>query len=746
MPAINRSRAGRAEPKLERRFLRQLAAPTVLVMIGVGLTASFGLFWAAWESDRISVARQVRTADAALDYTLRDLVLQQKSDAVWTPLVRTLEAPVPDRAWLAQNTGSWLFDNFNLQEMYILGRQDRPVFASIAGEPVDADAFGRRAAAVAGLLRDLRAHRAPAGQPVGAVAMPLHVAGIADIGGQPAFVSVMAIGEPGPPLRLTDDVMVNIRVLDADFLHSIARRYMLSDLHFVRAGRPAQSRYVIPLTSYDGAALGSLVWTPELPGSRILRVLMPISAILVAILYGLILWLIVRLWRAVKAQSLAITELQASEAQAQHLASHDVLTGLANRALLDDRLDQAMTGARRGELVALLALDLDRFKNVNDTFGHAAGDGLLKQVAARLGGLLRPTDTIARVGGDEFCIVLTDIRVDIDVEALCQRILSAIRRPFEVFGREVFVGMSIGVALAPEVTLDRGELLRKADIALYAAKAAGRNCARFFNTTMDESVKVRQQIEDDLRHALDHGGQLFLDYQPQIDARSHEIIGLEALVRWNHPDLGIVPPGRFVAVAEDTGLIDALGAWVIGEAARAAARWPDLFMAVNLSPVQFRAADFADRVIAIVAAAGCAPSRIELEITERVLLDDDEHCKSTLDRLRRAGFRIALDDFGSGYSSLSYLRRFTVDKIKIDRSYTESLGQNADSAAIVTSVVTLGRMLGLTVAAEGVETHDQLQALADAGCHELQGYLFSKPVSMAEVEAMLAVPQADGVA
>jgi diguanylate cyclase (GGDEF)-like protein len=532
--------------------------------------------------------------------------------------------------------------------------------------------------------------------------------------------------------------MVNVLPLDSALLENIADRYILDDLHFSKAPQSRVKEREIALQSVDGKKFGYLVWQPELPGTKILHVLVPTSLGLVSILIALIGFLSRMLWRAARSQAGVMTELRASEAQAQHLAFHDVVTGLANRALFDDRLDQAMARAQRGACVALLALDLDRFKHVNDTLGHQAGDALLRELGGRLSTLLRPSDTVARVGGDEFNILLCDINGSHDVLDVSQRILNSVRQPFAIFGREVFVGISIGVALSPENTTDRGELLREADVALYVAKAAGRDCVRCFTPAMDDSVKLRSQTEDELREALGCPGQLCLYFQPEVRAATRQIIGLEALLRWNHPTRGLIPPDQFIPIAEDTGLINQIGEWVLGEAARTAVRWPGLFMAVNLSPVQFRTTGFAETVIRIVKEAGCEPSRIELEITERVLLDDDERCHETVRTLRMAGFRIALDDFGSGYSSLSYLRRFTVDKIKIDRSYTENLGQTVDSAAIVTSVINLGRLMGLTVTAEGVETHDQMKALRAAGCEELQGYLFSKAVLESDLGTLFA--------
>lgn len=433
----------------------------------------------------------------------------------------------------------------------------------------------------------------------------------------------------------------------------------------------------------------------------------------------------------------AILRLQASEAQANHLAFHDLLTGLPNRAKFNDHFVRALAAARRGRSCALILLDLDRFKHVNDHFGHLAGDALIQEFAHRLDSLLGERDMVARLGGDEFAVLVDGVRDTADADLFCERIRRAVDRPFQVLGNQAHVGVSMGVVIAPLSGTERTELLRKADIALYAAKGAGRDRHRHFNHEMDAGVRLRAEIEEDLREALANNTGLHMAYQPLVNDHGR-VIGVEALLRWEHPQRGTISPAQLIPIAEETGLIGPLGDWILEQACRASLGWPDLFVAVNFSPVQFRSPQFADRVIGIVAACGADPRRIEIEVTEGVLIDDDENVRGALRRFRAAGLRIALDDFGTGYSSLSYLRRFDVDKIKIDRSFIQHLGQAADSAAIITAVITLGHAMGLTVTAEGVETDEQLRFLQQSGCNELQGYYFSAPVSATQVDALLA--------
>jgi diguanylate cyclase (GGDEF)-like protein len=455
--------------------------------------------------------------------------------------------------------------------------------------------------------------------------------------------------------------------------------------------------------------------------------MIPVLLAALSVVGTLIGWL---LWRIRRSRG----ELEASKAEAQHLAFHDSLTGLPNRALFEDRLSLALS--KRGAQVAVLLLDLDRFKTVNDTLGHQAGDLLICEFGERLSALTREGDTIARLGGDEFGILVEETSLR-DVEGLAERIVADIRRPFELLGARVYVGTSVGIAVATEAGADPLELVRLADIALYGAKDGGRSTYRLFNPAMDDNVRLRRTIEDDLRNAVASGDGLALHYQPQVGNHG-QIVGLEALLRWTHPDRGVIAPNCFIPVAEETGLMIPLGEWVMREACNACREWPKLFVALNLSPVQFRAPDFYQRLTSIVRETGADPHRIQLEVTERVLLDDDDSVRSILEKLREAGFKIVLDDFGTGYSSLSYLRKFTVDKIKIDGSFVQHLGEAGDSAAIVSAVLALGWAMGLTVAAEGVETADQCTFLEAAGCKEMQGHYFSPAVPRDQIEELFA--------
>ncbi|WP_426956525.1 putative bifunctional diguanylate cyclase/phosphodiesterase [Muricoccus radiodurans] len=417
--------------------------------------------------------------------------------------------------------------------------------------------------------------------------------------------------------------------------------------------------------------------------------------------------------------------------RATHLASHDTLTGLPNRALLQDRLRQAVVGfrRRRSGTLCVLCLDLDHFKEVNDTLGHAAGDALLVEVALRLSACLRESDTLARLGGDEFAIVQTDVAQPHGSAALAGRLVAALQKSFDLDGHVVQIGVSIGVAVAesPE-DADPIRLMQEADLALYAMKEDGRNGYRYFESPMNATLQARRALEADLRAAM-AGGTLRLHFQPQVDLATRQVTGAEALLRWQHPVRGNVPPDAFIPLAERTGLIVPIGAWVLEEACRTAMTWDaPLKIAVNVSAVQFRHAGFLETVRRALDVTGLPAGRLELEITESLLLADTDEILATLNRLRDMGVAIAMDDFGTGYSSLSYLQRFRFDKVKIDRAFIRGLGEDPRAAAIVRAIVGMTEALGIRANAEGVETEAQALRLVEEGCAEVQGWLFGRPV------------------
>jgi diguanylate cyclase (GGDEF)-like protein len=428
-----------------------------------------------------------------------------------------------------------------------------------------------------------------------------------------------------------------------------------------------------------------------------------------------------------------ITEQRQSEVKIEYMAHHDALTELANRVLLNARLETALG---REEMVAVHHLDLDQFKAVNDTFGHHAGDKLLKVVAERLCGLIRETDTIGRMGGDEFVIVQAPIADPADATSLAQRVIKLLSEPYDIDGHQAVIGASIGISVGPGDGMSPEKLLRNADLALYRAKGDGRGTFRFFEPVMDLQMQTRRVMEQDLRKALP-AGEFELHYQPVVNLASNEISGFEALIRWNHPTKGMISPAAFIPLAEEIGFIVPMGEWVIRQACTTAAQWPDnLHIAVNISAVQFRNPGLMQVITGALAASRLDPARLEIEITETVLLHNKEATLAVLHQLRALGIRIAMDDFGTGYSSLTYLQSFPFDKIKIDRSFVKDITENSGSLNIVRAVAALANGMGMTATAEGVETKEQLDRIASEGCTEMQGFLFSKPLPAREIERL----------
>lgn len=438
-----------------------------------------------------------------------------------------------------------------------------------------------------------------------------------------------------------------------------------------------------------------------------------------------------------------ITEEIEAKARIEHISHHDALTGLANRHRLNHFLDIRLKADLSSDRpVFVLALDLDRFKPINDTFGHATGDRVLREIAGTLTSCTREADMVARLGGDEFVVVATDCRTRDQAERLCQRLIERINQPNSIAGNELNVGVSIGIACAPYDGLTSDDLLRFADIALYEAKSSGRNRYQFYEPAMNERIMERRQLELDMREALCTKA-FHLVFQPRYEAATRHIVGAEALVRWNHPTRGPLSPGCFIPLAEETGFIVELSDWVLGEACMNALSWADdLMVSVNLSTVEFQRNDLVARIASVLKRTGIAPQRLELEITESVMLEDAASALTTMKQLKALGIRLSMDDFGTGYSSLSYLRNYPFDGIKIDRSFIAELDQSQSSEAIVTAIIRMGHALSLTVTAEGIETVAQLGKLTELACDQAQGFYLGRPMAPHQFKQIAAEARA----
>jgi diguanylate cyclase (GGDEF)-like protein len=432
-----------------------------------------------------------------------------------------------------------------------------------------------------------------------------------------------------------------------------------------------------------------------------------------------------------------VTAAIKAEARISHLARHDALTDLPNRVLFQEKLDEALVRVSRGERVAVMCLDLDRFKAVNDTLGHSVGDELLKLVAERLRACVREGDTVSRLGGDEFAIIQPSGEQPTGATALASRVIDSLSAPYTIAGHEIVIGTSIGISIAPDDGDTADQLLKNADLAMYRAKSDGRGVFRFFEPAMDAKMRARREMELELRTAQTNA-EFVIFYQPLVNVTVGKVVGFEALLRWRSPARGLVPPSEFIALAEEIGLIVPIGNWVLKQACAEAAKWPsDIKIAINLSPVQFKSDRLVLDIVSALGASGLSPQRLELEITESVMLQETETTLEILRQIKALGVSISMDDFGTGYSSLSYLRKFPFDKIKIDQSFIRDLSDAHDSVAIVRAVMGLGSSLGMVTMAEGVETAEQLRTLRAEGCTEVQGFLFSPAVPADEIDALV---------
>jgi len=705
-----------------KRFRMRVLLPGAVILLITAVLCGGALLAAGRGTDSLSLMAQQGEVFRVTIRGLDDLSLAQESVGLCEPCIGEASSADPDPASL-HDVGTRLYDLYDVQETYVLDSRNRPVYASVQRRLAAPAAYQRVAPEVDRFVKLARGEikrpsgrsnlneRLPGSPPEPLVFPPvpglsdepmtafpsvqttssvIHATDLVRIGDRVAFVSAMRMArssEDNPEATAEAPMLVSLRYIDEKFLLNAAQTNYLMEARLADSLEPRAGETSTPLMNSDGVPLINVFWKPMLGGNMVINALLIPAAGVFVVISLLVLLMALRMRRLMKSDDehlaeleQAHVELKAKEAQAHHLAYHDVLTGLPNRALFNDNADKAATRARHGEKVAIVLLDLDRFKNVNDRFGHFAGDALIQEVARRLSRVLDRRDAVARLGGDEFAI----------------------------------------------------------DIALYRAKADGRDCYRFFTDSMDETVQLRAVLESDLRVAMATGTDLSVHYQPLVDSKAGKVTGLEALLRWHHPSRGWIAPQLFVPVAEETGLIGALGDWVLREACKVANEWPDLSIAVNLSPIQFCDEGFAKRTCAIVREAGVRANQIEFEVTESVVLDQNDGVRGALRRLRSEGFRIALDDFGTGYSSLSYLREFDVDRIKIDRSFVQGLGQSVDAGAIVTAVVTLGHAMGLQVTAEGVETSDQEDFLRGAGCNVLQGFLFSRAVPANQLRDSLA--------
>jgi diguanylate cyclase (GGDEF)-like protein len=718
-----------------RSLSRQFTVLVVsIAVVAIAIIAAFTA-WSVSRVDSETLTRQTGFVSFALTEQLKTLPVQQTSATTWDEAVREVKAA--NAAWISDNLTIWMGTYFGHNRDYVLNEHDRPVQLMKDGKLVGNEAFDHDKPTIGPLLARLRAAMQTASAGLQNSTDAISSLGAKDVvllDGQPAMVSVVpiipdtsaVIQAPG-----TEYLHVAIRYIDQKMVDGMAEEFALAGAHMSKQAESGFWTASVPVVNGVGKVLGHVVWSRYRPGLALIQEAAPALAVGLFMAFALVAYMLRRLRRT-------SIQLQASEAQTQFLAFHDTLTGLPNRALFEDRLDRSLAlGRREGQRLALLCLDLDRFKNINDTLGHPAGDELVRQVARRLSGCVREIDTVARLGGDEFAIIQVDVRDEREAEALAQRIAAEFVKPFDLLGDPAFVSASIGIAMSQGDGSGRDDMLRKSDIALYEAKSQGRARYQLFAGDMDDVLRRRRAIERDLRVALESGTEIKAVYQPLFANNGKKLVGAEALARWDHPVHGTLSPEVFIGIAEERGLIEQLGEFILRQACTFAVETGLPWVAVNVSPVQFRNERIVDRVMAILLQTGLPPQRLQLEITESVLLENSGMADRLIASFREQGIRIALDDFGTGYSSMSYLRRYGVDKLKIDRSFVQELGISDDANAIVRAMVNLGRALHMQVTAEGVETVEQRDHLSAIGCHELQGFLLSRPIASDRLAALL---------
>jgi diguanylate cyclase (GGDEF)-like protein len=722
------------------RFSVGVLLPVIVSLVGAAVGVLGFVLWSAKGVDERALARQTGLAQHVVETELKRIPHNQESVTIWDDSIyNTKLAFDPD--WIDANLGIWMHEYFGHDDTMVLDDRNQPIYVMSEGVRVG---LGRAAALLPNIemlianLRRLIAEGGVTAYEEGRADHPPRVAALRSVDGVPSLVSVAPIiSDTGAIAQDPGTLYLHVSLvrLNGEYGNRIGEQYQIPDAGFFLYPDTSNGRTgLFPLTDSAGRFVTFFQWTPATPGRDLLYQTLPViaGALLIAGLVAAVL--AHQLWRKSRA-------LEVGRADAEHRAAHDHLTGLPNRVSFEHMLGHALVQRRsRDRRLSVLMLDLDRFKQVNDTLGHRAGDDLIQAVGQRLSQMIGSGDTLARLGGDEFAIVHFHQPGLTGVLDLSQRIIDAVGKPFDIFGSEAFVGVSIGIATAESNEADAHELTRKADIALYEAKSSGRNRAVVFEESMNEFLQNRKTIEVELRDALRRNDQLSVAFQP-LFGRDGQILGAEALARWTHPRLGQISPAHFVPVAEATGLIDQLGAFVLRTACTMGAKWPGLTFAVNISPVQLRDPAFPRSVFELLKQTGMRPEDLELEITEGILLEEASDAAEALHLFRSAGIKIALDDFGTGYSSLNYLKRYPVDRIKIDRSFVSQLAPGSVSVAIVQAMVTLAHALHIDVTAEGVETHEQAKVLNDLGCNIYQGFLFSAAVTPSALEALMSQPR-----
>jgi diguanylate cyclase (GGDEF)-like protein len=727
---------------LDKRWVGDQLVAVVGLLVAAAMAALLGIVMLV--ADRVDESTTSREQElfkatlAGIDKRIRsDLTGLTFNDS-------SLSSPTPENLrWLHRHFGGRLYQAGLYDLSFVLNADNRPIYSSIGGilaHNLSTLDLEPELLALAGEVRSNFEGAATLGDLLAAAGetipppAPIYRSVFTRVDGRPAILAAVAApqlagateGQVAPSL-----IVAVVAYIDQHILREIEREMAIEGLRLSGSPEAKEGEISVELPMLAGDAPAWMFWQANRPGTDILARIAPALGI-ITLFFGFVTLIVLRTMRS------STQELEISERRAVEMAYRDPLTGLANRLRLVETLREQIPVLAPGQKLALFFLDLDGFKDINDTLGHPVGDELLAMVGERLEGILGSKGMTVRFGGDEFA-VLAPISQTEEVAKIAERIIETVRQPVSAAEHILNVGVTLGVSLAPEHGTEPEELLRRADIALYKAKADGRGSHRIFDQADETVLHNRRAIERDIERAMWHD-EFFTVYQPLYSADGERMEGVETLVRWQHPERGMVPPADFIDVAEKSGLIVKLDEWVLRKACEHGLAWPDISVAVNMSPANFRQSNLAERVKRVVEETGFDPRRLEIEITEGMLLNANEDVMFDLQELREFGIRFAIDDFGTGYSSLGYLGSFPIDKIKIDQSFVQNLGVKEDAAAIVECVARLGRALGLAVTAEGVETLAQHRFVRAAGCQQIQGYLMSKPLRPAEIAELVRKP------
>ncbi len=741
LPSAQSQIAGERQGSRWDRMRASLIVPIGAIVAVAIACVVVAVVIAARRADAVSVDRERQLIrQAIVDHGAR--ALRQVESAAATPGATANIRDQFDRQWVDQHIGKWLENYFDNDVVVVLGDDDeieyRDFRAPAAQTPAD---LGPELAPALALLRGrltaMPAHTIAVIAAQQASHPGRSTALVQSFLGRPAIVSAVAVGSDADLAagNAGAPIVFAAKYIGERLLKKIGGHLQLDDLRGIAGPAPAGQDLlrVTALTDPQGDSIARFAWRPKQPGGAIAASVLPFMAVAVV---GFALLVVFGL-RYMRRSAAAIS---AGERQLRHLALHDPVCGLPNRIYFGERLERAIAEVRGGGLsAAVFYIDLDHFKDVNDTLGHHIGDELILNVTQRLSRVMRDDDLVARLGGDEFAIITTCASDSYSLQAIAGRIIAAVCAPYAISGHNIIIGASIGIAVIDRRVSDAADILRYADMALYRAKNEGRNRACIYDAAMDADLSNRKLLEGDLLQAI-KSNELRAAYQPIVNASGDTVVAVEALARWTHPKHGEIPPSRFIPIAEHSGLIVELGEWMLRRGCLDGRDWPGLTVAVNVSPLQFRRSDFVEMVERILTETDFDANRLELELTESTLLGNLETAELSMLRLKAIGVRFALDDFGTGYSSLLYLRRFPFDKLKINSSFVRSIEKAPDAAAIVHAVVSLGRGLGMKVTAEGVETAEQHLFLRAAGVHSMQGYRFGKPGLASAITARLASP------